>query len=340
MTDNLVRQNVASHRLAGMGGGIVLIDPQNIASPSRIILKNNLLQGNVALEEGNDGLGGGMMLRLLDSAGLPSTPDIVLEKNTIISNAAIISQTGNVSDGVGGGAILIGDSVQLQRNRILSNTAVISVAGSTLPVGGGLYLHAPNLTAEGDVIQENNAGPGNGGGVFIESSTVTMTNVVMIDNMANRGAGLDLVGSQVRLNHPTVARNGGNEAVFVNDDVQYQIPASSFVTMTNGIMADQATGIYVADGNQMTVNGVLWFQVPVAISSEPLAIVSVSHQLVGDPLFAADGYHITDGSAARFQGVMSGVMLDVDGEGRPLVNPSLGADEYWPFKQFFPVVRR
>jgi hypothetical protein len=57
-------------------------------------------------------------------------------------------------------------------------------------------------------------------------------------------------------------------------------------------------------------------------------------------VFATDGYHLTVGSVAIGRGVFSGVTTDIDGEGRPSTNPSLGADEFWPFKRYFPVVFR
>jgi hypothetical protein len=70
-----------------------------------------------------------------------------------------------------------------------------------------------------------------------------------------------------------------------------------------------------------------------------LAVVTITGQVIGDPLFAADGYHITAGSAAIGRGVPTRLQVDIDNEGRPLA-PALGADEYWAAKVYLPVVLR
>jgi hypothetical protein len=55
----------------------------------------------------------------------------------------------------------------------------------------------------------------------------------------------------------------------------------------------------------------------------------VQNQYQGDPLFAADGYHLMSGSAAVDKGVDAGVDTDIDGDLRPQGSaPDLGADEF------------
>ena len=53
----------------------------------------------------------------------------------------------------------------------------------------------------------------------------------------------------------------------------------------------------------------------------------MQNQHQGDPLFAADGYHLMAGSAAIDKGVDAGVTTDIDGDPRDS-NPDLGADEW------------
>jgi hypothetical protein len=59
----------------------------------------------------------------------------------------------------------------------------------------------------------------------------------------------------------------------------------------------------------------------------------------GDPAFAADGYHLTGGSAALNWGMDMGTNTDIDGEPRPNVAHDLGADEFWP-TVYLPMVIR
>ena len=56
--------------------------------------------------------------------------------------------------------------------------------------------------------------------------------------------------------------------------------------------------------------------------------ITVTNEYTGDPAFAADGYHLTAGSAAIDRGVNTGVDDDVDGDQRPMCyGYDLGADE-------------
>jgi hypothetical protein len=57
--------------------------------------------------------------------------------------------------------------------------------------------------------------------------------------------------------------------------------------------------------------------------------ITVTNEYTGDPAFAADGYHLTAGSAAIDRGVDVGVDDDIDGDPRPLgTDYDLGADEF------------
>jgi hypothetical protein len=65
----------------------------------------------------------------------------------------------------------------------------------------------------------------------------------------------------------------------------------------------------------------------------------VQNQVTGDPAIAADGYHLTAGSAAIFAGVDTSVVTDIDGDDRPFGYPDLGADE-WVGRIYLPLVLR
>jgi hypothetical protein len=111
--------------------------------------------------------------------------------------------------------------------------------------------------------------------------------------------------------------------------------------MTNTIIADHAVGITVTAGNTATPNGVLWFGNGANTGGNGL--ITITHEITGDPAFAPDGYHLVTGSAAIDQGVDAGVTTDIDNQPRPQGNaPDLGADEYWPLDKriYLPLVLR
>jgi len=155
---------------------------------------------------------------------------------------------------------------------------------------------------------------------------------VIIDNHADgEGAGLSFRRSDVALLHPTLARNGEHSGIY--------FLGQSVVWIFNAILVSHSVGIHVTDGNTVIVDGVLWYNTPIALSKGPAAGAAITHQVIGDPLFAADGYHLTPGSAAIGRGVPTSLQVDIDNEVRPLA-PALGADEYWADKAYLPLILR
>jgi len=68
---------------------------------------------------------------------------------------------------------------------------------------------------------------------------------------------------------------------------------------------------------------------PVTLTHVTTATVDIQNQLVGDPAFDMDGYHITATSDAIDAGSPSGVLFDIDNQTRPARSGyDLGADEY------------
>jgi hypothetical protein len=99
--------------------------------------------------------------------------------------------------------------------------------------------------------------------------------------------------------------------------------------MTNTILVSHTVGISVTGSSAVTVDSVLWHSTPVTVSQSPTATVTVRNQHTGDPAFAADGYHLTAGSAAIDKGLDAGMGTDIDGDARPDgCFPDLGADEF------------
>jgi hypothetical protein len=84
-------------------------------------------------------------------------------------------------------------------------------------------------------------------------------------------------------------------------------------------------GITVSESNTITLAGTLWYS-NTTDSSGAGAIVAGAPNVHSDPLFTADGYHISAGSPAIDQGLLTAVTSDIDGDLRDL-SPDLGADE-------------
>jgi parallel beta-helix repeat protein len=255
--------------------------------------------------------------------------------NTVGSNTA--------EGGGGGGLCLYHSDATLSGNTVISNTAYgggglglfnstptlsgNTVSGNTADSGGGLYLVASTATLSGNTVISNTATYAYGGGLRLYLSSATLTNDVVADNQASwKGSGLFIESSALRLLHTTIACNSGGDdsGVHVTDDGWVY----STVALTNTILVSHSVGISVTGGNTVTVNSILWHGTPITISQATTATVAVQNQHQGDPLFAVDGYHLMEGSAAIDKGVDAGVATDIDGDSRPQGSaPDLGADE-------------
>jgi len=296
------------------GGGIYVIT-------ATATLTNNLVS------DSNAGAGGGVCM--IDSAG------------TLAGN--LIS--GNQVTKNGGGLLLYQGAANVSRNTITANTSAV--------MGGGLYLFYANGAVTDNTVTHNGCGM-NGGGIFVAAgnpgfsgniiagntayrggalslwySDSRLTNNVIADNKASEsGCGLWIGGSQPHLLHTTIARNSGGDGsgVFITDDGG---SVRSIVVMTNTIVISHTVAVSVTAHNTASLNGVLWFNTPTTVYGAG-ATVTVENQHTGDPAFAADGYHLTAGSAARSKGVAAGILTDIDEQPRPAASPDLGADQYWP----------
>jgi hypothetical protein len=79
---------------------------------------------------------------------------------------------------------------------------------------------------------------------------------------------------------------------------------------------------------------------PITVSQSVTAVVTVNNQVVGNPFFAPDGYHLSLNSSATDKGGNAGVTEDIEGESRLRgTGYDLGADEFWP-KIYLPLVRK
>ena len=329
MSNNHVFSNTAA-----FGGGLYFL------SSAKVLLTHNTISNNTG-----EGLAGGLYVRFC--------PGAKLIDNTIRDNVA--DHQGGGQKHYGGALVQQSDNATLLDNLIIGNRAADQCGGvcfgaspNALLVGniitgnsggspgfprtgGGLqFVDSTGARLDGNTVTHNSA-IGVGAGLYLERSDVTLTNNVIADNQLasfdsfeGSGSGLYIAGSSPRLLHTTIARNGGGDGsgVYITDI----FGRSSDVIMTNTILVSHTVGITVTAGNTVTLNGVLWYSNTRNYGGP--GTVAVTHEVTGNPAFAADGYHLTSVSAAIDKGVNAGVDDDIDGHARPQGGGyDLGADE-------------
>ena len=271
------------------GGGVYAVD-------SDVSITESDFTGNQAIQ------GGGLCL--VDSYGSIDYSNV----------------SGNSAWHGGGFWIENSPSVGIKGNVISANSANTGDGGH----GGGLYLRSSNVTLVQSVIVGNGATYG-GGAFFYQSDPLLLNNALGDNHVTTAGAGLYATDSSPVLRHNTIVGNTGGDGSGIHfTDSGGGNPA---VEMTNTILAHQLVGIHAGDGNSVVVDGILWYQVGMPTSQTGTGSIVVTNEHSGDPAFAADGYHITSGSAAQDAGVATDVVVDIDGSSRPVGAFDLGADE-------------
>jgi hypothetical protein len=311
---NVVQNNVAyaGDRDIGNGGGIHIVTtaPGAIAD---VHMSDNVLQGNVAAVTGR-GVGGGLWA----VASSNSTMTLAFRNNLVLSNTATLS---GFDDGVGGGVVIGAVHADFEHNRFIGNRA-----GS----GSAIYFSGSHVEQQADILRGNVTrgfsegwlleDPGSA--VVFEGGDATVSNLVVIDNRAtSTGTAILVRSSDVRLVHPTLARNTGGGGVHVEESTR------SRVALTNAVLVSHTVGITVGAGNTATLDAVLWYSNTTNVGGA--GHITVTRAYTGHPTFDADGYHLTAASAAIDAGIFVGVGTDIDGDTRPDgCFPDLGADEF------------
>lgn len=275
------------------------------------------------------GLGGGRFSRdagggLYSVSAAPIVSGCVLYDNTaqegggaylVSSPASLVANTfwGNMAES-GGGFMLDHSTAGVDGNLVTGNTA---------GTGGGIHLYYSPAALSANRVLANSA-TSFGGGLYATYSGATLRNDVLADNTVGyQGSGLYLDHSAPELWHTTFARNTGG------DRTGLYVSASSTASLFNPIVTGHATGVLVRPASSAALDGVLWFANTANTGGG--GTVTVQHAVTGDPAFAADGYHITEASAALNAGIDAGVTTDLDGDKRPqCAGPDLGADELVP----------
>ena len=292
----LFEESTIAANTASCSGGLALFD-------SALTVRANTLRDNRATS-GNC-YGGG--ISVVDGSAL-------VEDNLISGNRAY-----------GGGGLALDGPITVRGNTIADNTA--------WAWGGGAHLCGDALL-DANVFAGNSGGSEGGGGLSIVCGAPVLTNNAIVDNdvpAGARGSGIAVIASHPRLLHSTVARNAGGDGSGIAVKHFYWGGPDATLALTNTILVDHPVGIGVDGGNTLAVDGILWHNTPLHVSAEPTATVSLLHERTGDPVFAADGYHLSFGSAAVDSALPAGAGHDLDGQPRPMgAGYDLGADELTP----------
>lgn len=330
-----------------VGGGIY-VDGGAPTIQSCVIFSNTASSGSTG------GEGGGLYLKASDA---------VLIDSRILSNTAASHSTG-----WGGGVYVQGAHPTLSHNRIQGNIASSVWDG----FGGGLYLDITSADVMGNGILNNVAGPptwGQGGGVYVRISQNTLSANIIRGNTAKIGGGIYLYGSDkaisdtlvntivaenqagsagsgiyaegvdLRLLHATIAGNTGGDGsgVHVATFVWGQDRYPSTAELVDTILVNHTVGITVSAGSTATLDSTLWHDNDTDRAGDGAILHERDH--TGNPLFAADGYHLTWTSPARDAGVNAGVTTDIDDESRPRGRGfDVGADEFPASSLYFPTI--
>ena len=338
MNNNIIESNTAQDTFHSAGG--MLIDSGNYHMRNNSIILNNGIglfgSASDSIDFENNlvasNIGGGVHITKYTDYGS-------FIGNTIISNtiggglrtemSTLLDSNiirGNQSDSHGGGFYGNGGyRYTLYDNIIMDNVAYFS--------GGGIAISGRIVNLERNIISSNATTSDeisgvSGGGLYlsvVSGEGKLVGNVINNNYVGTRysGSGISINGSNLSLINNTVAQNDGGDGsgIYIN---------ARAITLTNTLLVSHAIGISVTQYSTVTINGIMWHQIPITISQASGAVVSVQNQYQGDPLFEQDGYHLTTNSPAVDRGVQVNKARDIDGYWRPAMEYDIGADELIP----------
>lgn len=289
------------------GGGVYVKDSDGA------VLSENIIEGN-------------QVPGMLDSGGglsIWDSKDIVVAGNIISANTA--------PSGGGGLHIHGGSGITVSHNHIVGNTSLLPGAPTIIGNGGGVGIFdVSDIMFRNNTIYGNSAGDEAGGVALQYTERAELQNTIIVDNWARRrGSGIAVFSSTVSMSHSTLANNHGGDGsgILVDMHPSGDTSYASAVAISNTILVSHTVGLTVAQGNRVTLDGVLWYGN--GDNLDGAGQVTVTHALTGHPAFVdpeAHDYHIGPTSAAIDAGVGTGVSTDIDGQARDPW-PDLGADE-------------
>jgi uncharacterized repeat protein (TIGR01451 family) len=193
--------------------------------------------------------------------------------------------------------------------------------------GAGFYFQRSKGDFTGNTLLHNENKSGEGGGIYISSSTITMTNNVVAQNSIALsdvyGSGVYIINSVVAMRHSTIADNLNKSttagAMSVGIYVTKSQSETSTINLTNNIIAGHQSGVMLLTGSTGALFNNLFFNSDSDWDSPVEYQPSVGNR-VGDPLFVDpdnDNYDIQRKSAAFDMGTPAGVATDFRGTPRP-----------------------
>jgi predicted outer membrane repeat protein len=245
--------------------------------------------------------------------------------------------------------------------------------------GGGLSSSSPRLTITGSTFRDNRGGYGgaldtlggdirasafisnwvmNHGGAISTGGALTIASSTFLSNTAGAEGGAMWATGRLSIVNSAFVGNqsqSGGEVMQLDHDVSRTLnqvtisqptlnsgPAlqmtAGILSITNTIIASYTVGISQTGGG-VTINGVLWHGAGTLCEGAGPCVIN--NNLVGAPLFTADGYHLTKDSPAIDHGVDSGIISDIDGNPRPWgAGYDIGAAEYPRYRAYLPLTLR
>ncbi len=331
IVNNVITNNIAAvttsgfyTRTTGYGGGLFL------SGATGSVISGNVIISNTA-GTARCGAGGGIYLFM---SGYGNAGMQVLS-NQVLSNTATTTYYNCAwGGGIHGGPV----GVLIQGNTIAGNRANGYGGGH----GAGIYQWFGSATYLYNLVTGNLGSASQA--VYLGHSQSRFEFNRVVDNATSQGVQLVISdGGGPRLVNNAVARSG-DQAVAATGYESNPLTA----TLLHNTLVGSGTGygVYVESGYvslYLTNTIVASYTWGITNTFPTSSTVHVDHTLFwanshngipgsnpvsGNPVFAADGYHLGSGSAAIDRGVNAGVATDIDGEGRPAgCTFDIGADE-------------
>ena len=172
------------------------------------------------------------------------------------SDTSYISST--IIDGDQAGSVVTFDSGE-NATAVLSGFTVINGYGGN---GGGIFCNnsSPSLT---NISVSSNSASNNGGGLYLDSSNPSLVNVTITNNTpVGNGGGVycydysNPTFTNVTISNNSAVNNGGG--IFCVSSS----PSLTNVTLTNNSCSNNGGGVYLDSSNPSLVNCILWNDAP------------------------------------------------------------------------------
>lgn len=201
-----------------------------------------------------------------------------------------------------------------------------------------------------------------GGGIYVQDAHPTLRNIELLDNHANRGAGIAANNAVLSVSNAIIAANqvthtGGGiyltqtVGTFIHttiadnlsqDSTGIAIGSDTTAVFTDTVLVSHTVGISISEGSQAQLYATLWSGQESEFSGAGTGYEAAETHYEGDPAFvnpSSRDYHIRPTSAAIDKGIeiyASTIQFDsdIDGDFRPVSmdtaapKPDLGADEW------------